>query len=110
MKEITLPSEQWKTCNCSPSTISLQCVDFYPNSVVIYSCSRTKQPMVDYLPLNSLHIFLRAVILFIDILICYKLWGKQQIASSVLRNNLMISSKSIICKQMTFALLIKHDK
>lgn len=64
--------------------------------------------MVDYLPLNSLHIFLRAVILFIDI--CYKLWGKQQIASSVLRNNLMISSKSIICKQMTFALLIKHDK
>lgn len=108
MKEITSPSGQWKTCNCSPSIISLQCVDFYPNSVVVYSCSHTKQPMVDYLPLNSLHIFLRAVILFIDI--CYKLWGKQQIASSVLRNNLMISSKSIICKQMTFALLIKHDK
>lgn len=108
MKEITSPSEQWKTCNCSPRLISLQCVDFYPNSVVIYSCSHTKQPMVDYLPLNSLHIFVRAVILFIDI--CYKLWGKQQIASSVLRNNLMISSKSIICKQMTFALLIKHDK
>lgn len=48
--------------------ISLPCVDFYPNSVVIYSRSPTTQLLVDYLPLNSLHIFLRAVILFIDIL------------------------------------------
>lgn len=69
MKEITLLNGQWKICNCSPHIISLQCVDFYPNSVVISSRAPTKQPMVDYLPLNSLHIFLRAVILFIDILI-----------------------------------------
>lgn len=101
MKVITLLNGQWKTCNCSPNIISLQCVDFYPNSVVIYSRSPTKQPMVDNLPLNSLHIFLRAVILFIDILIYVINYGA---------TNKLLESKPIICKQMTFTLLIKHDK
>lgn len=68
MKEITLLNGQWKICNCSPNMISLPRVDFNPNSVVIYSRSPTTQLLVDYLPLNSLHIFLGAVILFIDIL------------------------------------------